>query len=286
MINLLVALQAEAKPIIRHFGLSGKPPVAGFRRYGNAQINLLVTGVGSVAMASGVTLLAMESLLAEGSAPSAAAWVNVGIAGHGDLPLGTAFLASKITDQSSGLCWYPPQVLQADIPRHELITVATPAQEYPGDAAVDMEASGFYPTACRFVTGELVQCLKVVSDNRGHPATRLDEGVIGERMVELLEPLAGVIDELHSLAMTLPRPVIGEVALQPYLQRWRFSHAQRLQLSRLLHDYQLLSGALPDMGVFKQQKTGKALLIALDADLLVQRADYLLSMGSDLASAG
>ena len=278
MINLLVALQVEAKPIARHFGLNGKPAVAGFRRYGNPEINLLVTGVGPVAMASGATLLGMECR------DSPAAWVNIGIAGHRQLPVGTTLLASKITDQPSGLCWYPPQVVAAAIPRAELITVAQPPPEYPMEAAVEMEASGFYPTACRFATGELVQCLKVVSDNREYPAASLNEELIGECIDAAIEPLAGLMSELVSVMNALPLAAVSEAERQVYIQKWRFSRSQQGRLSRLLHDYQLLTGEVPEMERFKSAPTGKALLVALEADLLARRIDYSPVVTPDLLS--
>lgn len=268
MINLLVALQAEARPIVRHFGLNGKPAVAGFRRYGNPEINLLVTGVGPVAMSSGVTLLGLEC------GDGHAAWINVGIAGHRQLPIGTSLLASKITDQPSGLCWYPPQVVSVALPRAELITVAQPLAEYPMSAAVEMEASGFYPTACRFATGELVQSLKVVSDNAEHPAALLNEALIGELIGGVIEPLADLMGQLVSLMNALSPLPVSERQHQAYWQQWRFSHAQQGQLTRLLHDYQLLTGGAPDREIFKAAPTGKALLIALEAELLARRIDY------------
>jgi hypothetical protein len=266
MINLLVALQAEARPLIKHFGLDGRPAVAGFRRYGNAEINLLVTGTGSVAMAAAVALLGLEALTAP------AAWINFGIAGHRDWPVGRALLATKITDHGSGLCWYPPQVITTNLAGVELLTVASPVDNYPDSAAVDMEASGFYPTACRFATAELVQCLKVVSDNRDRPANELNEAGISELISAGLEPLNGLLVALQKLLAALP--IKPEAPLSDYLDRWRFTHAQRLQLTRLLQDFRLLAGHWPDIQVYQQQISGEALLAALTTDLNARRLDY------------
>ncbi|MEL0083447.1 MAG: hypothetical protein VW985_10465 [Gammaproteobacteria bacterium] len=271
MINLLVALPAEARPLIHHFKLNGLPAVAGFRRYGNDQITLLITGVGPVAMASGVTVLGMQA------APSNDAWINLGVAGHRSLPLGSSLLATKITDAGSGLCWYPPQVVAAEIERGELLTLARPAQQYPAVAAVEMEASGFYSTACRFASGELVQCLKVISDNRQQPVEQLDEELISRRMVELIEPLNRLIEALGTLLESRPAEVEVASERRAYLQAWRFSHAQEIQLDRLLTDCRLLEGAVPPVSEFSQQTTAKSLLAALAARLQTLRLNYSLS---------
>jgi len=265
MINLLVALQAEARPIINHFGLNGRPPVAGFHRYGNPQINLVVTGVGPVAMAGGVMLLGLDP------AATSAAWVNVGIAGHAHLPIGTPLIASKITDQHSGLRWYPPQVLTADLTTSELVTVAPPSLEYPAQGAVDMESSGFYPTACRFATGELVQCLKVVSDNRDNPSSLLNKAVIGELVGGLLAPLEQLMDRLQAPLAETSLAVADAADMQPFLDNWRLSQTQQRLLSRLLHDYRLLVGHLPTVSDYRHHRRGSALLAALEADLMTLR---------------
>ncbi len=294
MINLLVALMAEARPLIHHFDLSGLPPIAGFRCYGNESITLLVTGSGVVSMASGVTALGLMGRSFADDLGTAAlrgsdcsfgphTWINSGIAGHRNLPVGTLVLASKITDQASGRSWYPPQVaeismLRPVVRRPEMETVPAAVETYPQQAVVEMEASGFYPTACRFGSGEQIHLLKVISDNREQPATRLNEADVAQLMAMLLSPLEQLMAESERLPVAANQfaPVTQQLtaAAEQFTGRWRFTVSQRRRLQQLLNDGQCLTGELLQPAGFAELRSTKALLAALEDEIDQARLAY------------
>lgn len=233
---LVTALDAEARPLRERLRLTADPTASGFRVYRNEHTALIVSGSGKIAAGAAVAWL--HARLAE-SGPHT--WLNVGIAGHRDHPVGSAHLAHAVTDAGSGRRWYPPLVIEPPCPTAALITVDRPETAYPDEALYDMEAAGFLATACRFASGELVQILKIVSDNAEQPAERLSKsdmtGLIAERVdvvLELLERLASLADELH-------HPASDELA--DLRVRWRFSHAETLELRELLRRHRVL---LPD----------------------------------------
>ncbi|HAC34318.1 MAG TPA: hypothetical protein DCF45_07355 [Gammaproteobacteria bacterium] len=294
MINLLVALMAEARPLIHHFHLSGLPSIAGFRCYGNESITLLVTGSGVVSMASGVTALGLmgKTLAADtgrgvvrGSDFSSGShtWINPGIAGHRSLPVGTLVLASKVTDQASDRSWYPPQIveismLQPAVRRLEMETVPTAVETYPRQAVVEMEASGFYPTACRFGSGEQIHLLKVISDNREQPASRLNEADVAQLMATLLSPLEQLMAESERLPVAANQfaPVTQQLtaAAEQFTGRWRFTVSQRRRLQQLLDDGLRLTGELLQPAGFAELRSTKALLAALEDEVDQARLAY------------
>ena len=169
MLCLVVALAAEARPLLafhRLRGVSGHP----YRICAGEQTHLIVSGVGKVAAAAATAYL--RALI--GDAP--AAWLNIGIAGHGSQAVGTALLAHKVVDIASGKLFYP--TFTASPPcRTTLLHTIDRVQPATGDAAYDMEASGFCEAAQRFATSERVHCLKVVSDN---PQSSLSGAQCGE----------------------------------------------------------------------------------------------------------
>ena len=100
MLCLVVALAAEARPLLaphRLRGVSGHP----YRICAGEQTHLIVSGVGKVAAAAATAYL--RALI--GDAP--AAWLNIGIAGHGSQAVGTALLA-QVVDIASGKPFTPP----------------------------------------------------------------------------------------------------------------------------------------------------------------------------------
>ncbi|MCG6862374.1 MAG: hypothetical protein LJE70_14025 [Chromatiaceae bacterium] len=191
LINLLVALPAEAKPIASRLDLERVQPDLGFPLFRRGQISLIVTGPGKINAAAGAAFLgALERC------PREAVWVNLGVAGHAGRRIGDVLLASSITDEGSGRVWYP--ILGQDRPcrADDLLTLDRPDLIYQREGMVDMEASGFFATACRWSSAELVQVLKVVSDNSRSTAkgltAKLARSLIGDALETLETLLAGL----------------------------------------------------------------------------------------------
>lgn len=186
-INLVAALPAEAKPIASRMDLERVQPDRGFPIYQRRQIALVVSGPGKTNAAAATAFLHVVS-----GCPRDAIWVNIGIAGHAERQVGDTLLAHKITDASSGRSWDP--LLDGDNPlaTDALVTLDRPDPSYRHEGMLDMEASGYYPTACRFSAVDLVQVLKVISDNPDNSA----RGLSAKRVRRLAH---GIIDKLEAL---------------------------------------------------------------------------------------
>jgi len=227
--HLLVALECEAEPLIAHYDLQRVTDAEPFRLYEGDRVTLVVSGVGKVAAASA----AAYSFAFRGGRRNSA-WLNVGLGGHAEHSVGERFLAHKITDHATGRSWYPPQVFKPPCRTAPLLTVDRPERAYEGPFVHDMEAAGFYATACRFATAELVHSYKIVSDNREcsvddvspQLATRLIEASVDE-----IDLLVGHLTELTSELAALeaePRD------FQRIVDLWRFTVTEKRQLRRLL----------------------------------------------------
>jgi adenosylhomocysteine nucleosidase len=191
-INLVAALPAEAKPIVTRFGLTRAQPDLGFPLYRREQVTLALTGPGKINAAAATALLgALDNRRQE------AVWVNLGVAGHAERPIGDVLLASRVTDAASGKVWQPSLPEIPPCPAGSLLTRDRPDLSYEHEGMVDMEASGFFPIACRFSSVELVQVLKVVSDNRGNPARSLGTKQVRALMGEVLETLEVLLVRLE-----------------------------------------------------------------------------------------
>ena len=224
MFHLVVAMACEARPLIRKFGLQAASEERAFRVYETAGCSLVVSGVGKTAAAAATAYLAARG------GPRAQAWLNVGVAGHRSLDGGRGVLAHKIVDGATGRSWYPPQLVGGSCGRSVLISVDEVESEYREEAAYDMEAAAFWPTAVRFSTAELVQSFKVVSDNPREPSSRLDADSIEALIEGQIETVGDLASRLEALAATLPEGP----DLEPFLERWRLSVTQQRRLSRLL----------------------------------------------------
>jgi adenosylhomocysteine nucleosidase len=209
MLRFVVALQAEARPLVERFGMAAVSE-SPFPIYRGDEGWLIVSGHGKAASAAATAYLH----LAAGGALGCA-WLNVGLGGHGRRTLGDGVLAHKITDAASGASWYPELVDDVPCPTAPVLTVERVEEEYSEPWVYESEAAGFFPTACRFSVAELVHAYKVISDNPDATLSRrmssvaveeLIDGNLGriETVARGLAALAGELAALAALPLRLP----------------------------------------------------------------------------------
>lgn len=228
MTHLVVALWSEARPLVDRLGLRPAEPGAPFRLYRGDDLALVVSGVGKTAAAA-----ATAFLFAAAGQRRDRPWINVGIAGHGSLPVGRGLLAHRVEDAGSGRVWYPCPLFDLPAATAAVVTVDRVAADYPADAACDMEAAGFLAAACRLAPAELVHVYKIVSDGPQTDRRSLDARRVGE----LVAPHAGVVERLVAANRALADEIAAArpaVDCAPWLERWRFTVTQRRRLERLL----------------------------------------------------
>jgi len=191
-IHLAVALPAEAKPLIRAFGLrrlqpdSGEPPL-----YLGSCLALVLTGAGSAAMARGVARLDAYRC------DATAGWLNLGIAGHGSLPLGSCLLANSITDVQAGRHWQLDAPEFAGMHTGPLHCVREPVSDYAADTGYDMESAGFSASLDSLGALPRAAVLKIVSDGPDQPTTRINARMVGDLIQRALPLITTLIDHLY-----------------------------------------------------------------------------------------
>ncbi len=229
MIHLVVALPAEARPLASHFSLRSAAEGSPFRIYEGEEISLIVSGIGKTAAAAAVAYQ-----FARSGELRNRAWLNVGIAGHRARPVGEPLVAHKVVDEGSGRSWFPPAVFERPCESGVVRTVDRVEREYPADAAYDMEASGFCASASRLATSELVQVLKVVSDNRSRGPDGISPGEVEALVEGRLETVDRLVAACAALARELDERQAEPPAFPELSRRWRFTVSERRLLRRLL----------------------------------------------------
>ena len=234
MVHFIVALKAEARPLLRHFGMTRSRGAGSMPIYtsASARARLTVSGVGEPASSAAVR--------AAGTGRPVA-FLNVGIAGHRDLEPGTPLMIHKVTGARDGSVHYPAFPFSPPCRTDTLITVAEPELDYPESCAYDMEGSAYFAAATAASGNELAHALKVISDNPRHPTSDLSAQAVEELVgahLPLLDKLATTLAALAAQVATRHQqlPLYGEIA-----GRWHLTHTQRHQLHRLLQRLQALA---------------------------------------------
>lgn len=226
-IFIYTALPCEARPLIAHFRLKKDLNSHPFEIYRHDGVCLTITGIGKCSMAAGVAFTQ-----ARAGDPDRPILLNVGIAGHPDHDLGRAFLAGKIIDADTRKNYYPPLAFPPPCDVETVRTGSRPNMEYTEPHLYDMEASAFYETAIRFSTGELIQCLKVVSDNRQTPAEHIQPKQAAEWVAAQVPALDALLTELCRLQGSISSA--DSQQLKPLLDHFHFTVNERQQLKQQL----------------------------------------------------
>jgi len=258
---IFVALPCEAKPLIQAWRLKKLPQKQPFAIYKNADIVLVISGVGKIAMAGAVAYT-----LAQFPEATQPILLNFGIAGHRHQALGSCFLADKITDAETQRRFYPQLAFDALCPTTlPLITLSSADVEYNDENLRDMEAAAFYEIAVKFSSSELIHCLKVVSDNAESALEKINEELVMAWVQARIADVEGMIAVLTTLRGSLPT---SESALyKQLLEQFHFTATNAAKLHTLVNRWQALNhSATLDLAGTKFENA-RALLAWLETQL-------------------
>lgn len=230
-VRWLVALKAEAKPIIQYLNLSRINGTSLYNIYkdkGNMHW-LVISGVGQKKVARAAKYLDEVS----GAKPWSV-WVNVGIAGSSIGNYGQLFLIDKITQDSSKNCFYPSSVIKTNLQKGELLTVDKPVVDYSSVDLVDMEAAEFIKVTSKMSSRDLVLVLKVVSDGPHNSIKSLNANRISNLISQNIGDIIEHLEKLASLASIEKIRLRDPKGYQDVIEKWHFSVTQAHELKKLI----------------------------------------------------
>jgi hypothetical protein len=228
MLIWVAALHCEAKPIIDFYHLKKSQSHHAFDLYQQGNIECVVSGMGKNASAAATAWVA-----ALNHDSRSIAWINIGTAGSAQHDIGTALLIHKITDEEPGRHFYPVPSINSEFEPAHCHTRNQPGIDYHPEQLYDMEASAFFDTASRFSSAELVQVVKVVSDNPSYQ-TGKNKVAISELINRHIQPLARLALDLQAINESIARLEIEASDWQKFLACARFSQTQKVQLKNSL----------------------------------------------------
>ena len=245
MIHFICALKCEARSLIKHYRLKHRADSEFFPLYISAdkQISLTISGIGKVNAAAATAFT--HAFLLTGKQD---VWLNVGIGGHRDMHIGEIALAHKIIDQTNDYAWYPQIIVSPPCPSMEILSCDQPITNYT-EALFEMEAAGFYATACRFATSELIHVIKIISDNQQHPAEKMSESFVAELVTNQLTVIEKIADSLSLLSNDLDNSNESPNYYDQIIEQWRFTHAEKSILKSCLNRWHVLC---PDENPMKE----------------------------------
>lgn len=267
---IFVALTCEAKPLIRYWRLKKQIDSHPFTIYSNAQLVLVVSGPGKLAMAGAVGYA--MALYRNSSWP---VLLNIGIAGHKSHELGSVHLAHKIIDTESMKCFYP-QCLSEGIAlgKSEVLkTVNVAEHDYAGECLFDMEAAGFYEMAVKFSNCELIHCLKVISDNGISGAENIDEQKVDLWMEQSLPVCLGIVEQLTKRRSVLHFTSQNDIYTL-ISAKYNLTASNAVKLKAMLQRWKLLGGSQEAVEKIAEANSLKKFISGFEE--AIERIDFYL----------
>jgi len=238
MLIWMCALHCEAKPVIDFYRLKKLSHPSEFDCYRHADILCVVSGIGAINMAAATAWSA--ALFAQNQST---AWINLGVAGHKDLAIGTTTIASKISQVDQPASIYP-----VPLTRHALTLMPVESQhmenrDYTDQVVFDLEAYAFIKIASRFSPLELCQCIKIISDNTNSPPTR-DKAWISELVARSMHDIDDFARALSTITDEYALQGLADNYLQRFLGLAHFTQTQQIQLKKVLPALQAFDPSL------------------------------------------
>lgn len=243
MLYLCFALYPEAAPFVTHFRCKRSGEISNCQVFLGEDATIIVSGSGmlpaAVAVSHVLTLLppAPTDLFA-----------NIGICGCPDknVPLGTLFLAPKLTDNTTGRDYYPDLLYRHELPECPVITVPTVACTEAGlpseHALYDMEAVGVWLAAKQHFSADRMCFLKIVSDHCDGTEP-LTPDTVGPWITASMEPILTTLQGFRLDTSPLPlRSPEEEQRIAELCCRLNCSVTMENELRKLLLYYELEHG--------------------------------------------
>lgn len=269
-LNYVVALSAEAHPLIGYYKLKRLHNISAFEVYENENVRLIVGGMGKVNAAAATAYLAG---LCNTRAPQV--WFNVGIAGGNAAKLGDVVIVNAITDDETSKSYYPSICFDSGLPQAEIVTVSDPGTKYRQDSLFDMEAAGFFIAANRFAPAELVHCCKIVSDNSEKSFDTISKTSVIEMIQAGLEKIDTVAKKSMVLAKDIGPNEYVESVFKRISERHHFTESQKHTLRLYLQNWLAMTD---DTNIqcddLLNAKDAKSVLITLQKTLSSMPVDY------------
>jgi len=231
VLHFIVATNSEARPIIDIFNLKKITEIKEFPIYINKHISLTISGIGknNCAMAVSQTFCEFDKIKNN-------VWINIGLAGHKSHKIGEIFIINKIYDSSSKKKEFP-HITSFKIQANDCTTFDNENKKY-NNSLSDMESSSFFASASQHSTKELIQTIKIISDNKIESINFLNNKSVYDLLIKHKNLLLEFCNHMIAIKDSLSRyPTKVERNYSKLFLKIRLTFNEQNQIKSLLKLY-------------------------------------------------
>lgn len=238
MIYIAMALYAEAAPLIDALGLKRRAGAGSWQEFADEErgICLFLTGVGKLEAAIAVSHFATKYAMGNDD-------FLVQLGSCAGRKIGQAYIIHRIDDADTERSYYPDILYAHSLPEAGVTTGSRMLQNgVENESLYDMEASGVYQAAVRFLGPHRMAFMKVVSDVG--QADCMTPNLLSDCMKEQIPTVLELLSDIRSYLELEQQDLPDEEECQRRERLYRdmcCSETMRLQLQQWL-EYLRLAG--------------------------------------------
>ena len=233
--NFVCALLPEAKALIQELGLSKQKIESPFALFKNESHQLVVSGIGKQNVP--LPLASFMALPPVRTQPGSTLALPDMVMHSWARPF-TLLNPSSIRHKNLII---PPSIFSSELAKSVLLTCDQPSTEYQPDTAYDMEGSAFFATASRFCTRELVQSVKIISDNPQSPVSGFDKSTVSSLITPAIPLLRILITEMEEIAREISPSFELDTTFQEIARLHSLSQTQEYQVQKIIRQADLFA---------------------------------------------
>lgn len=271
-IRWVVALQAEANPIITEFKLKLVHHLRPFKVFRNVSRThwLIISGVGTINVAAASAYLHNCS-----NANFSSFWFNVGVAGYANEPLGELFLIDSILDEITEKKHFPRTYFSRKIKKGNLFTTLKPQKNYKDGYMIDMEGYPFFDVINRFALREMIAVIKVVSDNKYNAKSNIKKNLVNGLISKNLPLLKYLVAEAELLSQNETDRLAPKKIFNKIPASINFTRTQTIMVGNLIKDWEVAFHGRSVLKEIQDLKSAKMIIKKLKDDLSFFKIDWL-----------
>lgn len=244
MVFMCTAMYSEAYPFIQKLNLKKDFLCHKFQIFKNKEVVLIITGIGKIKAAIGVTYL-----FSKYNFKASDVLINIGVCGTNDknIEIGTLFLVNKIIEEDTKKTFYPDMIFKNPFKETSIETCSLSEKnsdkKYKGKL-VDMEASAVYEAALMFMECHQIFFIKIVSDHLNNEKLTKDliSKLIYDKSLQVLEWISSLKE-----VFTYDKSVLSKLEKEKVKiisEKLKFSSTMKSQLKQILIYFKLQNGSL------------------------------------------
>ena len=246
MVYYVCTEHCEAKPIIKIYNMKRNMGCRYFEYFESENARLIISGNRKINAAAAIVYM-----LSQSSIKNCDIAVNFSFGGSFKRNTGDLILGDKIIDMDAAKTFYPDVLVKNEFIEGIVETYSIPPVQETSADAIDMEASGFFEAASKFLSPNQIQVIKLIT-SKGVKKTGDN---YEDFNVDNVNKIISYVDNMQDLYKV--NEVLGDedkIKIKKITENLKLTENMSQIFIKLYKNYILIKGKSPELDEFTSAK--------------------------------